>query len=253
MNKQILCIDVSFMLYIMMERYAFYLDALSLHQTNSLSVDERNAAILKDSEICVDHCLAYIYADISALRQLTEKLRLLEEAKRNHRAILSPISTLPLEILSGIFFYVTSDPTDIFDPNHLTCAISKICQLCRSAIRVTALCPDIWTKLLIGCESQDGVEIHEDGALLMHHYLGQINASWKSRRLMYPSIGELQKTIWPRLTMYAERWRFHWNGWTTPRNGTPRWRERSTTRMQCQDIGQYILVFGKLNIQPLTT
>ncbi|KAK0191989.1 hypothetical protein F5146DRAFT_1222225 [Armillaria mellea] len=177
-------------------------------------LNERNRAISKDSELGVDRDLACINADIShftdALRQLTEKRSLLEETQGKHQAILSPISTLPLELLTYIFRYAASEPIDIFDPKHPAWSISKVSQLWRSI--TTCLCPDIWTRISI--EFSSGPMQAVDVVSLLDAVLSRANQSkleitmvFGCPNLMDFSTQELQEEVWTLLTMHAERWR----------------------------------------------
>ncbi|PBK83542.1 hypothetical protein ARMGADRAFT_1170516 [Armillaria gallica] len=187
--------------------------SLLLRRTDSGPLDERNKAILKELELGVDHDLACINADIShftdALRQLTEKRCLLEEAKRKHQAALSPISTLPLEILTDVFRYAASDPINIFDAKHPAWSISKVSQPWRSI--TTRLCPDIWTRISIEFFSDpmhavDVISLLDAVLSRSNQSKLEITMAFGCPNLMHFSTQELQREVWTLLTMHAERW-----------------------------------------------
>ncbi|KAG7447058.1 uncharacterized protein BT62DRAFT_993878 [Guyanagaster necrorhizus] len=172
--------------------------------------------ILKESELCVDHHLACIDADIShlsaALRQLREKCHLLREAKHNHRAALSPASILPPELLIDILFCAESDPIDIFNTSRPAWAISKVCQLWRSII--TVHCPKVWTKISVLCISERAEMLKDDALLSVLETVFSRSQNHKLDITMefdftcdesHPVL-ELQNDIWDALTLHVERW-----------------------------------------------
>lgn len=111
---------------------------------------------------------------------LASQLAALEARLQKHRAILSPIRRLPVEILGQIFFFAVFSDAEYADEKERK-ALEAICRVCKAWNEAALITPQLWGRLDIDVYCADA---HHDDVL---KWLGRANEA--SRALNIASYG----------------------------------------------------------------
>jgi hypothetical protein len=127
---------------------------LPIDITDQLAVQDRRRALDMQTELSrVDCEIARVQ---SILEQLSAERRQLNESMTHHRALMSPISRLPSEMLSDIFTAIPRDPAvEPFGVSNSPILLTQICSRWRDIAIAT---PRLWRSIDFTVDEELNVE-----------------------------------------------------------------------------------------------